>query len=67
MLACGRQQSSLPDLEKLEKIILFPWNVVTLESKKDYFGPRVFEAQVGFLLRILLKKNMATHMASTHN
>lgn len=49
------------------KIILFSCNVITLECKKNYFSPRVFEAQVGFLLRILLKKNMATHMAYTHN
>lgn len=39
------------DLEKL-----FPWDVIALECNKSYFGPRVFEAQVGFLLRIPLKK-----------
>lgn len=69
MLACG-DSNPCPYVERhrfgeTEKIILFPWNVITLECKKNYFGPRVFEAQAGFLLRVPLK-NIWQHIWPIH-
>lgn len=60
MLACERAQFLLPmgKATGLEK--LFPWDAITLEYNKNYFGPRVIEAQVWTPFRVLLKKNIGT-------